>query len=54
MAKDGKRKVVSKDRVCEALTYYLQTLSVLNKDQEVTSFYKVPEGLDVKIEVVND
>lgn len=44
------RKVVLKDHVNEALTQYLQSLSMINKNQEVTSFYKVPEGLDVKVE----
>jgi hypothetical protein len=48
------RRVVSKDRVNEALTLHLRALSVLEDNEEVTSFYKVPEGLDVKIEVVND
>lgn len=49
-----KRKIVSKDRVCEALTMHLRALSVLEDNEEVTSFYKVPEGLDVKVENVND
>lgn len=49
----SKRKVVLKDHVCEALTQYLHSLSMLNKNQEVTSFYKVPEGLDVKVETID-
>ncbi len=44
------RKIVEKDHVNQALTQYLRSLSAINKDQEVTSFYKVPEGLDVKVE----
>lgn len=48
----SKRKVIVKDHVNEAMTYYLRTLSVLGDNEEVVSFYKVPEGLDIKIEEV--
>lgn len=44
------RLVVHKEHVCDALTGFLQSLSIIDDDHEVTSFYKVPEGLDVKIE----
>ena len=44
------RRVVTKDHVLEALTAYLISLSVINDDEAVTSFYAVPEGLDVRIE----
>jgi hypothetical protein len=46
------RKVVLKSHVNEALTFYLRTFSVIEDNQEVVSFYKVPEGLDVKIEEI--
>jgi thioredoxin-related protein len=49
-----KRKIVNKEHVNEALTQYLRALSVLAKNEEVTSFYKVTEGLNIKIEEVND
>lgn len=49
----SKRKVVAKDHVNEALTQYLHSLNMINKDEEVTSFYKVPEGLDVKVEKID-
>lgn len=47
------RKVVTKEHVNEALTQYLHSLSLLDKTKEVTSFYKVPEGLDVKVENID-
>jgi len=49
-----KRKIVLNIRVCEAITQHLRALSVIEDNEEVTSYYKVPEGLDVKVERVND
>lgn len=49
-----KRKIINKEHVQEALTQYLRALSILGKNEEVTSFYKVTEGLNIKIEEDND
>lgn len=43
-------RTISKDHVNEALTTYLRTMSLINKDEHVTNFNKAPDALDVKIE----
>jgi hypothetical protein len=37
------------DKVCEALSSYLWSLSVIDDDEHVTEYFKTPEGVDVKI-----
>lgn len=44
-----KRKVVSNELACEAMTVQLRALSIIDDNQYVESFYRVPEGWDVKI-----
>ena len=46
----SKSYVVSKEHVCEALTGFLQALSIIDDDKVVTNFKKVPEGLEIKEE----
>jgi len=41
--------VINADHVCEALTQYLHSLAMLDKDMEVQSFKKSPEGLEIKV-----
>lgn len=44
-----KRKVVSNELACEAMAIQLRALSVIDDNEIVESFYRVPEGWDVKI-----
>ena len=48
MAK-SKTLVINTEHVCEALTQYLHALAMLDKNMEVTSFKKSPEGLEIKV-----
>ncbi len=44
-----KTLVINAEHVCEALTQYLHALAMLDKNMEVTSFKKSPEGLEIKV-----
>ncbi len=50
--KAGKKtfRTITTDHVLHALTYYLRSLTMIEKDEEVTHIFKVPEGFDIKIE----
>jgi hypothetical protein len=43
-------RTLTKEHVCHALTYYLRSLMMIDKDEEVTEFNKSPNALDVRIE----
>jgi hypothetical protein len=40
---------ITDPHVLQALTYYLRTTMMINKDEEVISYFKTPQGIDVKI-----
>lgn len=52
--KTGKKtfRTITTEHVLHALTYYLRSLMMIEKDEEVTHIFKVPEGFDIKIEKV--
>lgn len=41
--------VINKEHVNQALTQYLRSLSFIHDDEEVHSFKKSPEGLEIKV-----
>jgi hypothetical protein len=47
-----KHKTISETLACEGLTMFLQSLSMIDDDQEVTGITKAPNALDLKIEKV--
>ena len=55
MKKRGRKtfRSISNEHVQQALTYYLRTLKMIDADEEVISYFKTPEGIDVKIGVFN-
>lgn len=46
----SKFKIMSNDRLLEALTIHLRALSIIDDNTEVINCVRVPEGWDVRIE----
>lgn len=46
----SKFKVISNERLLEALTIHLRALSAIDDDTEVVKCIRVPEGWDIKVE----
>lgn len=44
-------KTISVEHGCNALTQYLQALSMLNKDEEIIGITKAPGALDLKVQI---
>lgn len=42
-------KVMSYELACEALTVQLRSLSIIDDDNYVENFKRVPEGIEVRI-----
>lgn len=49
-----KIKIINDDNVKLALASYLITLSLINDDDDVVAYKKVPEGVEVTIEKEKD
>lgn len=44
---------ITNEHVCLAMTAHLRSLSSIDDDEEVVSYFKVPEGIEVKIGAVH-
>lgn len=46
-------RLITNEHVQQAMTYYLRTLKMIDADEEVIHYFKVPEGIEVKIGVLD-
>lgn len=47
------RTIIDENVRC-ALTFWMKSINAINDDEEVIHYFKVPEGIEVKIGVIHD